>query len=399
MSVLLNYCPVCTNPFTDKTFFTQKYNKLINNETDFDVCITQCEKCGFIYQNPRPSGEKLENYYNTETFSVAYERGTKDIPETTYNRFVRVEKFWNDSNTIPTGKVLDLGTHTGQFLYFLKKKNYNCEGIEISKKAAEAGRKWYDVNITVGNIYELDKLFQKETYQFITLFHLLEHLTDFPSFFKNINYILKQDGILNIEVPDILRMKKNYVNYFYIEHISYFSLYTLDFLLKRYGYEKLNGEQIPSEYPDDHGEEMPSIIVVYKKTGKTEFNTNSIKISNDVLTKFQEVILKLNQKVDYIKNILNQLKSYKNVYIWGSGSHTHFLKGLNEISNAKAVLDSNSNKWGKKIFGLPIISPQDAKNEITNEDVILISSYSGELSIFNAAKELFPNNIAIKLYN
>ncbi len=398
-NISLKKCPVCDNLFKQNVFFELKYYKLLNGIEDFTVKITQCDKCGFVFQNPRPSVKILSNYYKSEPFSVAYERGTKIIPTTTYNRFVRVEKFWYDSNITPKGKILDLGTHTGQFLLFLKERNYECVGIELSEKAAETGHEWYDVNIIVGDIKDLDKIFERRSIQFITIFHLLEHLTDFPAFFEKISYVLAPNGIINIEIPDLLRMNQNYPNYFYIEHISYFTLETIDILLNRFGFERINGEQIPIDYPDDQGKEMPSIIVIYRKKEKIDFLFDSIQVSESLFTFFQSVLSNLNMKIKYINKVIKESQVYKKLYIWGSGSHTLFLRGLDELANAVAIIDSNEKKWGQKMINLPIISPGKAQREIKKNDAILISSYSGELSILSAAEGLFPEIKTFCLYN
>ncbi len=394
-------CPVCQEKLDQGVLFSLNYYKLIENKSDFIVQITQCHNCSFVFQNPRPSKKLLAHYYNTESFSVAYERGTQKIPQSIWNRFIRVEQFWNDSKSVPNGKILDLGTHTGQFLAFLKERNYDCMGLEISQNAAELGKKWYNVEIRNGDISDIDKIFKKGSISFITAFHILEHLPDFDLFFNRVNYLLKKGGIINIEVPDLSRMNEEYLNYFYIEHISYFTLETLDILLRRNHFERINGTQIPTDYPDDQGKEMPSIIVLYQKVGGNHSPLPWKLMPDktpDILV-FQQKLTKLKLKLVQIKKLIQKSHQYNEIYIWGSGSHTLFLKGLDGLKNAVAIIDSNKNKWGKSMINLPIISPENAKTRIKSNDAILISSYSGEKSILKTALELFPSTPIISLYN
>ena len=61
----------------------------------------------------------------------------------------------------------------------------------------------------------------------VTLFHVLEHLADPPAVFRKLHHVLSDQGLLFIEVPNILQSDASPHNVFFKAHLFYFSRFTL----------------------------------------------------------------------------------------------------------------------------------------------------------------------------
>lgn len=98
------------------------------------------------------------------------------------------------------GKVLDIGQGTGEFLNYLKKHKWAVTGIEPN----ETARKFANENYGIDVFDEAQLLkFDKESFDLITLWHVLEHVPDLHGRMKDIKRLLKKDGILFIAVPNL----------------------------------------------------------------------------------------------------------------------------------------------------------------------------------------------------
>ncbi|MBW6415016.1 class I SAM-dependent methyltransferase [Methylacidiphilum fumariolicum] len=91
------------------------------------------------------------------------------------------------------GKILDVGCGNGQFLYFMKELQWEVEGIEpdplAARKVIENG-----IKVIQSTIEEVD--LSKDTYDAITLSHVIEHLRDPVSIIKKLVSALKPGGKL-----------------------------------------------------------------------------------------------------------------------------------------------------------------------------------------------------------
>lgn len=110
----------------------------------------------------------------------------------------RVEKIKNILK--PGNKILDVGCGYGFFVKALNNQGFNCTGLEVSKERREIAEKVTGEKILKDKIISANK--SKTLYDAITLFHVLEHITDPIKLCQNLRTYLKGDGFLIIEVPN-----------------------------------------------------------------------------------------------------------------------------------------------------------------------------------------------------
>jgi FlaA1/EpsC-like NDP-sugar epimerase len=89
------------------------------------------------------------------------------------------------------------------------------------------------------------------------------------------------------------------------------------------------------------------------------------------------------------------------VYVWGAGVHTAQLFDRTPIlqnANVVAIIDRDSQKWGRRQAGTEIISPDDFFARHDDEPVV-ISSFASEAQIAQSLMDRdIPRNRIVRLY-
>ena len=129
--------------------------------------------------------------------------------------------------------LLDFGCGAGNFLSAAKKSAKKVAGLEVRKQYIDLLSdqfKMYDSVETVD-----------EKFDFITLFHVLEHIPNQIETLKNLKKILKKNGKLIIEVPhanDVLLNLKTFRNFtLWSEHLVLHTKFSLSKYLNVAGYK------------------------------------------------------------------------------------------------------------------------------------------------------------------
>ena len=217
--------------------------------------LVKCSSCGLVYVNPRPV--KLEELYSKEYFDAAYMKfyGDKDAGSTQSNepfdfRLSLIEKYRK------SGKFLDVGCATGEFLLKARERGFETMGVEISGYAADIGVKKYGLNIIKGILPDAN--LPPSSFEVITAGDILEHTPDPKAFLFEIRRLLKDDGILYLAVPNFASAhymtmsqvgKLNNRNYFILpQHLYQFTPATLKRLLRDSGLDVVETVFTESRY-------------------------------------------------------------------------------------------------------------------------------------------------------
>ena len=204
--------------------------------------IVSCKSCGFIFTNPRPYNDVLGNYYKAESY-VSHTNSKKGIVNKLYHavrNHTLKSKIQMVSSYVSRGTILDYGCGTGMFLSAINKAGWETFGMEpddnARKMASEQGLNVFSDKDRV-NTYITDKKFNA-----ITLWHVLEHVTDMPetlSFFKN---KLNKDGVLIIAVPNHASYDAEYYKEFWAaydvpRHLHHFDIKSMTSLVEQAGFK------------------------------------------------------------------------------------------------------------------------------------------------------------------
>jgi SAM-dependent methyltransferase len=201
--------------------------------------ILRCGDCELFFVHPQPSNEELGDVYSASYFS----RGNKYAPgldskhdPNWLNDQCKIElvKRWCSS-----GRLLDVGCALGGFLAVAQAHGFAIEGVEIGEYAAEQARAKLHTNIINSDIYSAE--LAPESYDVITLWDVIEHLTDPNLAFEKISRALRPKGYVAFSTGDISSAWARITGQRWPlltppQHLYFFSQRSMSGLLKRHSF-------------------------------------------------------------------------------------------------------------------------------------------------------------------
>lgn len=155
---------------------------------DSKIILWRCVDCGFEFFDPSLAGNSL--FYQCLESSSYY---TSDRPE--FQRTARLAVRKQLMN------VLDVGCGAGAFLDLARMAGLNTFGLELNPAAAAKARaKGHQIFDRL--LHELPVDAYPGGFDLITLFQVLEHVTDPVSVIKQASARLKPGGYVSIAVPN-----------------------------------------------------------------------------------------------------------------------------------------------------------------------------------------------------
>lgn len=168
------------------------------------VKICRCRRCGLLWTNPI---FRFPGFYDLlyESGFVTELSGKERLNELTATDFKNSERDYSRvvdrlSSMAGGRDLLEFGSSWGYFLYQAKKSGFSAKGVEVSRKRRDYGIENLGLDI-VRDIGEL--ISGKKKFDLIVTFHTLEHLTSLAGIFRDFHCLLKDGGILVIDVPFI----------------------------------------------------------------------------------------------------------------------------------------------------------------------------------------------------
>ena len=237
-------CPLCGSPDRRKIYPATKPPVMTPADlacatallASYDA-IVKCRSCGLRYTSPRPSdGDIAGNYPDVaDTEFIQEHRGR----ELTYQRLIR------EMDRILMGKrgtLLDVGCAMGFFPVEARKAGWDVEGLEPSRWAVEYAKKEFGLNVRQGNVAEAS--LTPESYDVITIWDVVEHLTDPVGDFKKLAGALKPGGMLAFSTHSIeslaARIMGRRYPFLMAMHLTHFSSWTTGLLCERTGLRQVS---------------------------------------------------------------------------------------------------------------------------------------------------------------
>ena len=234
--IVYESCPDCGN--TNISFVLSAKDYTVSGEL---FQIWECKNCTLRFTQSVPGKQEIGKYYQSENY-ISHSDTSKGFINKLYHK-VRKRTLIQKKNLIikstgkNTGQILDLGCGTGAFLATMKHGNWICTGIDPDETARKKAQELYGLQVM-----KEDELynFPSETFDAITLWHVLEHVHDLHLYIQQLRKILARDGKLFIAVPNYTCGDEKIYNQYWAaydvpRHLYHFSPKAMEQLMDKHG--------------------------------------------------------------------------------------------------------------------------------------------------------------------
>jgi SAM-dependent methyltransferase len=237
MTIHHNCCPSCKSDKISSLLVCRDH--LVTRES---FTVTRCDTCGFIFTQDYPDQGAMARYYQSEDY-ISHTGSSRNLFEKLYSAARKI-MLRSKSGLIrkacgrERGKILDIGSGTGNFVHAMRKAGWDSTGVEINEKARDLSVSKLGINAISPE--EINSLLS-ESFDCITLWHVLEHFHDPDWYFSEISRLLKRDGKIVIALPncaslDASHYKDNWAAWDVPRHIWHFNPQSFALFAKQRGY-------------------------------------------------------------------------------------------------------------------------------------------------------------------
>lgn len=274
-------CPICNCNETKLMFKTKDFS--YNNEGPY--FIVKCNKCSFVFQNPRPKFEYLWKFYpKGEYFTIPYDVQSqkkhsekldifnkrsffsniaRSIIQNRYcyeynysgiylfigkllnNLFGNILTnltFFQRPHFIKNGKLLEVGFGTCSDLIQFRNEGWDTTGADVDEDCCNYARE--KLNFEIAKIDQFRISCLSDSFDVIYLSQTLEHLSFLNESILEYNRLLKNNGQLIMKFPNINCLqarifKSKWRGIEAPRHLSYFSKKSVKRLLYKNGFKNV----------------------------------------------------------------------------------------------------------------------------------------------------------------
>lgn len=214
--------------------------------------IRRCGSCGLAITWPPPPPEDMGRYYPAtyygETGEKRFVGPVEGLQRALYGS--RVRQLEQAIGGRP-GRVLDVGCGRGFLLDAFRRRGWNVEGTEMSAASSAHAREVLGIPVQVGPLEALG--IPGESFDAVTIWHVLEHVPTPASLLDEIHRILRPGGVLLVSVPNFgsPEARASGPAWFHLDvprHLVHFTPDTLVGALRGSGFEPLGTSWFTPEF-------------------------------------------------------------------------------------------------------------------------------------------------------
>jgi len=383
-------CRHCNEPLT-KTFLdlgaqppSNSYldcSDLRRQEQYFPLKIYVCDACWLVQTEDYLGSDQFftDSYAYFSSVSTSWVKHAMDYCEMAINRFnLDYESF-----------VVELASNDGYLLKNFLDAGIPCLGVEptisTAIKAEEKGipviREFF------GNAFAKQNFNSKKA-DLIIGNNVYAHVPDINDFTKGLKEALKQDGVITLEFPHLMRLiEHSQFDTVYHEHFSYLSLSVVSSIFQRFGLRVFDVEELST-----HGGSLRIFgchdgSQITESPRVQEIIENEIKNGMTNITTYHEFQTKAeNVKNALVSFLIEQKNLGKTVAAFGAAAKGNTILNFAGIRSdlLSFVCDSATSKQGKFMPGsrIPIFHPKVLKER--KPDYILILPWNIATEVMDA---------------
>lgn len=337
------------------------YTSNYRTKTDvsaWNVRNVVCRKCGFTFVSPVPLQKCLEEHYG-DSFELSI--GLK--PDfSVEKRILLIKKYCNSRKTA----YLEIGSnHCPEFETELKKYVATISTMEINQSCQSSFK-------------NTDEIPEKSA-DIVTAYFVLEHIPSPLRMLASCARVLKKNGFLIVEVPNLYIYPDDPAGLLLCEHVNHFSPTTLTAAAKLSGLELV-------EFSGSSCSRSFGFVAVYKKVAKKlkkiSSNKTEYAIAKTCMTSGAEKLKKLDEKIDEARaRIIDLSKKGQKSIVWSANwICLKLLEGFDRIPETTFFVDSDPRK-ANYFQNQPVDLPANVNKEIAEAEYLVLNSalYADEI--------------------
>lgn len=349
----------------------------------FDVATRLCAVCGLVQTLPQPPPELLARFYAGQHRDLFVDDGGAGRTPGEGSRRDQLHWLRHSLGGLFGLRVLEIGCYDGYLLSLLEAEGAVGTGVEPSHAAAEFAREHRGLDVRTGLLEEVS--LPESRFDLIVMSHVLEHVRDPRATLERCHKLLRDGGMLFVEVPNVLRPRvESAVDFFTFDHLFHFSPATLSRLARRAGFERLRCDE---EFP------FPAFRWLGRASvpdDDTRDAAATVRDAREAVDRYdvdrQAFVQRLKDRV--ARDIERWRGDGKRIAVYGAGAHTEALFAHTALREAElvAVVDGNPAKQGSVFAGLRVVAP-DALPSLA-ADVVVVSSFDFQAEMVETVQRL-----------
>jgi SAM-dependent methyltransferase len=197
-------CPVCLNPSTTPALAG---SDVLFETSTREFKLNACPVCDCLFLNPLPDDNEIAGFYPSQYWWNASKPTLLKRAESIYRRialhghiaFITAAASQLKRNLAV--RLLDVGCGSATLLGLMKKRGFDVLGVDTSEEASQVAAKENDVRVVVGTLRSAR--FEAATFDLVTLFHVMEHVTNPREVLVEVHRVLRAGGRVVLQVPNI----------------------------------------------------------------------------------------------------------------------------------------------------------------------------------------------------
>ena len=345
-------------------------NNQKNSEEKFPLSISFCEESSLLQLNETVDKEVLFDHYVWVT-------GTSKTTQRYANAFA--DRLISNLDLKQEDFIIEIASNDGTFLNpFLTKGYNNVLGVDPAKNIAEIANRngintlqefWSSslANQIVADSGQAKVLFAR---------NVIPHVSELLDVMKGIEFVLRDDGVGIIEFHDAGKiLKELHYDSIYHEHLCFFSIQSMTYLLNRFALHPFHIEKSPIS-----GGSRVIYFSKAKRQKTPDLQEAVIEENSNKVNKLSSWKDFAKRTITHRKETLDILESLNGKTIIGFGSSARSQTYLNYcgINSEKinAIIDNNPLKQGMYAPGssIPIVDFEQGMK--LNPDLIFILAWN-----------------------
>ena len=364
-------CEICKGTRFQKLGTLCSNMKIMGPQFSEGSCdIVACSDCGFVFNHyERAEQSSFDDYYLSTSKTMNYYEMYPDMVADSYflHIFDNIQGYITEKS-----RILDIAGGYGELAQLLVKKGFqDVTVLEWKPECVQAIRN-AGIAAIEGNLLRLDT--EREKYDLIICSHTLEHFVDTNTAMEKLRELVKPNGYVYLEVPDLYRyseLERAPYHFLTYEHVCHFSEVTLHNLSAQFGFQMmyLNKYIKCNDYPC-----LCAMLQPASPNAELIQDAESTSCMLNYLRKCEETIAAVTKPFE---------DSQVPLILWGIGASTaQLLNGNFDRCNVIQLVDSNPARQGLSFqVGDRMLQIEDPSCVENREAIIFILSTAYKISI------------------